>query len=154
MKSKILRQLELIDTDGRKERIKGHKSGPDAAINITPLVDVVLVLLIIFMVVTPLLNEGIELPQALDPKKLDAMNDDLKINIKRSGEISVGKDVVAEDDFKKRLTEELSKNPFRPVYLSADKDLQFSNIRTVLSALRDAGVSEAGLVSAIQSEEP
>ena len=68
MNIKILRRLEMIDTDGRKKRIKGKKSGPDAAINITPLVDVVLVLLIIFMVVTPLLSEGLELPKAIDPQ--------------------------------------------------------------------------------------
>lgn len=153
MNTKILRRLEMIDTDGRKKRIKGKKNGPDAAINITPLVDVVLVLLIIFMVVTPMLNEGIELPKAHEPAKMEAMSEDLKINITRKGEISVGKDHVKEGDLKQKLEEELSKNHFRPVYLSADKSLQFSSIRDVLTTLRDVGVSQAGLVSSISTEE-
>jgi biopolymer transport protein ExbD len=154
MNIKILRRLEMIDTDGRKKRIKGKKNGPDAAINITPLVDVVLVLLIIFMVVTPLLSEGLELPRAIDPQKLNAMGEDLKISVKRTGQIYFGEEQVEEKNLKTKLEEELNKNPFRPVYLLADKSLQFSSIRTILTALRDAGVAEVGFVSAISDEEP
>ena len=154
MNAKILRRLELLDTKGRKIRIKGQRKGPDANINITPLVDVVLVLLIIFMVVTPMLNEGLELPKSMDPTRLNAMTDDLKININQQGEIRVGDKPSSDSKLKEDLAKELEKNPFRPVYLSADKALQFGTIRTVLSALRDAGVSQAGLVTSFTSEEP
>ena len=153
MNAKVLRRLEMLDTKARKLRIKGQKGGMSADINITPLVDVVLVLLIIFMVVTPLLNSGIDLPATLDPKQLSAMRDDLKVSIKKSGEIAIGDAPIEEAKMGEKLAMELKKNPFRPVYLSADKNLQFHSVRAILSALRDAGVSEAGLVSTAMEEE-
>jgi biopolymer transport protein ExbD len=149
MSKSILRKLELADTDARKARIKGQRSsGLDATINITPLVDVVLVLLIIFMIVTPMLDDGIQLPKSADPKKVNAMSQDLKISVNAQGQIKFGDDAVEKVQLKERLTKELSKNPFRPVYLSADQSLQFSTIRELLTALRDLGVHEAGLMSA------
>jgi len=149
MSKSILRKLELADTDARKARIKGQRSsGMDATINITPLVDVVLVLLIIFMIVTPMLDDGIDLPKSADPKKVNAMSQDLKISVDKQGRIQFGDDDVEKGQLKERLGKELSKNPFRPVYLSADQNLQFSAIRELLTALRDSGVHEAGLMSA------
>lgn len=155
MDARILRRLELLDTAKRQERLKGQKSnGADANINITPLVDVVLVLLIIFMVVTPMLDDGIELPKAVDPQKLSARGEDLKITLKRDRQIKIDDKLIAEQELNTRLSSELSKNHFRPVYVSADKSLPFSKVRELLTALRDAGVSEAGLMSTVFREEP
>lgn len=152
MDTKILRRIELLDTKARKLRIKGKKE-INADINITPLVDVVLVLLIIFMVVTPLLNSGIELPKALDPKAVAEARDDLSVSIKKSGEISIGDARVEEKKIPEVLALELKKNPFRAVYISADKNLQFHTIRSLLISLRDAGVSQAGLMSKPMDQE-
>lgn len=153
-KSSILRRLEMLDTASRKKRIKGSMlNGAEATINITPLVDVVLVLLIIFMVVTPMLNDGIDLPEAKSPQKLNSKVEDLKISIAQNGEIHVGDVLVREDDLEGRITMELSSNHFRPVYLSADKDLAYRKVRRILKALREVGVSDAGLVSTEFSEE-
>ena len=154
MNSSIFRRLELLDTASRRERLKGQKgSGADASIKITPLVDVVLVLLIIFMVVTPMINEGLELPFAANPERVNGRLDDLKILLKKSGEIKIGDTVVPESELSQAIAKELSKNPARAVYLSADKSLQFSKVRQLLSALRDKGISQAGLVSTITPEE-
>lgn len=155
MNASILRRLELLDTAARRERLKGQRgSGADASINITPLVDVVLVLLIIFMVVTPMINDGLILPSAESPDHVNARPDDLKIILKRSGELKMGDTVIQESALGEALMKELSKNPLRMVYLSADKSLQFSKVRHILTALREAGVSQAGLVSTLTPEEP
>lgn len=154
MNRSIFRRLELLDTESRRERIKGlRNSGVDASINITPLVDVVLVLLIIFMVVTPMINDNLELPFAANPERVNGRLDDLKIILKKTGELKIGDHIVQESDLASTLTKELSKNPARAVYVSADKSLQFSKIRQLLSTLRDQGISQAGLVSTITPEE-
>lgn len=155
MNASIFRRLELLDTASRKARLKGQRgSGADASINITPLVDVVLVLLIIFMVVTPMINDGLTLPFAESPDRINARTDDLKIILKHSGELKIGDKIIQESAVKETLTQELSKNPNRMVYLSADKSLQFSKVRHILTALREAGAGQAGLVSTITPEEP
>lgn len=155
MNASIFRRLELLDTASRKARLKGQRgSGADASINITPLVDVVLVLLIIFMVVTPMINDGLTLPFAESPECVNARTDDLKIILKHSGELKIGDTVIQESALGEALARELSKNPLRMVYLSADKSLQFSKVRHILTALREAGVPQAGLVSTITPEEP
>src|SRR3989338_5587118 len=116
--AQILRRLELLDTDARKERVKGETtSGMDAAINVTPLVDVVLVLLIIFMVVTPMLDDGIELPRAYDLLKVSNQRDDLKISIKRDGIVRVDNKEIKNEELKEKLLMEMQKNPFRQVYV-------------------------------------
>lgn|SRR3989338_2517005 len=154
MNASIFRRLELLDTESRRARLKGQRgSGADAAINITPLVDVVLVLLIIFMVVTPMINEGLKLPFAQEPNHVEARTDDLKIILDQDGQLKIGGKNISETQLNETLTQELSKNPFRTVYLSADKELQFSKVRAILMALREAGVSQAGLVSTITPEE-
>ncbi|MEI6791120.1 MAG: biopolymer transporter ExbD [Myxococcaceae bacterium] len=154
MSASIFRRLELLDTESRRARLKNQRgSGADAAINITPLVDVVLVLLIIFMVVTPMINDGLKLPVAQEPDRIDARTDDLKIILNQAGELKIGDKAVPEAQLGEALTKELSKNPFRTVYLSADKSLQFSKVRTILTALREAGVSQTGLVSTITLED-
>lgn len=154
MDARVLRKLELLDTESRKRRVQGQKSGGvDASINITPLVDVVLVLLIIFMVVTPMLDDGIALPESANPQKLAALRDDLRLSIKKSGEISIDKELVSKDELTERLRKEMAKSPYRVVYLSADKDLQFVSIRDVLKSLREVGVGEAGLLSSASEEE-
>lgn len=155
MNASIFRRLEMLDTPSRKARLKGQRgSGADASINITPLVDVVLVLLIIFMVVTPMINDGLTLPFAETPDRVNARADDLKIILKHSGELKIGDSIIQESALAEALTKELSKNPARTVYLSADKSLQFSKVRHILTALREAGVSQAGLVSTLTPEEP
>jgi biopolymer transport protein ExbD len=155
MNASIFRRLELLDTASRKARLKGQRSsGADASINITPLVDVVLVLLIIFMVVTPMINDGLTLPFAESPDRVKARTDDLKIVLKRSGELKIGDNIIQEAALEAALNKELSKNPNRMVYLSADKSLQFAKIRHILTALREAGAAQAGLVSTLAPEEP
>ncbi len=154
MNKQVLRRLDLIDTPARKARVRGRgASGVEANINITPLVDVVLVLLIIFMVVTPLLDDGITLPMAKDPAKIETMKDDLNVRLKLDGSLLIDKEAVPAKKIEVRLAAELGKNPLRQVYVMADRSLAFSDVRKILKMLRDSGAKHAGLVSnAIEGE--
>ncbi len=154
MDRSIFRKLELLDTGSQKRRFKNHRSSKtDANINITPLVDVVLVLLIIFMVVTPMINEGLKLPFSISAERSGGRLDDLKIFMLASGQIKIGDATVTESNLNEILSKELSKNPARAVYVSADKSLQYVKVRKLLASLRDNGISQAGLMSTINPEE-
>ena len=146
MDKKISRRLSLVESKARKIRAKG-KRDVNAEINVTPLVDVVLVLLIIFMLVTPLLNSKIELPLAVDPINITEAQDNLGMSIDRDGVVTIAEKPVEKNKIVETLLLELRKNPFRSVILSADTSLQFVTIRSFLRQLREAGVSQAGLIS-------
>lgn len=169
MNSRVHRRLELLDTKARRVRIKGLRGGVAAEINITPLVDVVLVLLIIFMLVLPEMDVVINLPEAFNPEKITAaktppMNISVKcgkLEIIKEGERKGGRQCIGHlvsvnngefvpvevGSLKELLEKELKRDPFAIVYLAADENMEFKDIRAILTALRDAGVAQAGLVS-------
>lgn len=147
------RRLELLESKGRKERMHAQRGNVESNINITPLVDVCLVLLIIFMVVTPLLNQGLELPLAWSPEKVSDGNQDLHVSVNEKGEYFIEDEKVAKADLLKNLTAELKKNPFRSVYFAADKSLQFGTLRPIFEMFRDVGVSNVGLMSKPNQEK-
>lgn len=149
MNSKIHRRLELLQSKARKNRIKGLRGGGggSAEINITPLVDVVLVLLIIFMVVLKKIDAVVSLPQAFDPKTVGESDNPLSVFIRLDGVVIVDSNPVAEANLISVLEVEVRKNPFLKVHLSADRNLEFKEIRKMLNALRDAGVNVAELMS-------
>jgi biopolymer transport protein ExbD len=73
------------------------------------------------MVVTPMINDGLTLPFAESPDHIDTRTDDLKIVLKHSGELKIGDAIVKESALGEALSKELSKNPFRAVYVLAVK---------------------------------
>jgi biopolymer transport protein TolR len=112
-------------------------------INVTPFVDVMLVLLIIFMVTAPLLQQGIDinLPQAKG-KEL-APSERIVVTIKKSGKIYLNKASLT----LKELTAKLSKSKNKEVYLKADKDVPYGNVITVMGELREIGIEKLGMVT-------
>ena len=112
-------------------------------INVTPFVDVMLVLLIIFMVTAPLLQQGIDinLPQAKG-KEL-APTERIVVTIKKSGKIYLNKASLT----LKELTAKLSKSKNKEVYLMADKDVPYGNVITVMGELREIGIEKLGMVT-------
>jgi biopolymer transport protein TolR len=115
--------------------------GATPEINITPLVDVVLVLLIIFMVVTPALNEGaqIELPKVLMP---DAKQKDLhpiEVTIAPDGTTVVEKQNISPKDLKRTLIALHEKDGTRSLMLKSDQTMKWGKMRTTLADLQDIG---------------
>ncbi len=118
-------------------------------INVTPFVDVMLVLLIIFMVTAPMMTEGVnvDLPAA----KTGALPHDEKqliVSVDKEQNIYINKDVVKLGFLKEALVHKLGrlKEP-KPVYLRADKDIPYGYVVHVMAAIREAGVRELGMVT-------
>ena len=119
--------------------------GPMAEINVTPLVDVVLVLLIIFMVTAPFLQGGLEvdLPKVAT-KGLD-VREGLIISVRRGGTIAVGERVVPMGQLEDALQRARAKD--RPVYLKADQSVPYGDLVSLIATLRRAGGVSLGLVT-------
>ena len=118
-------------------------------INVTPLVDVCLVLLIIFMVVTPMLQQGVDvlLPSGPHSEKKPGGEGDLIISIKPDGTVFVGQDWIPDRDLTKYLTAEYQKNPARSVMLKADRRLNFGKVRGVMKSANEAGFSGVSILT-------
>lgn len=112
-------------------------------INVTPFVDVMLVLLIIFMVTAPLLQQGIDvdLPEAKGKEMSPAER--TIITVKKDGKIYLDKASVTMDT----LSATLSKNRNREVFLKADKDVPYGMVVTVMGELRSIGIEKLGMIT-------
>jgi len=123
----------------------GASRQPMAEINVTPLVDVVLVLLIIFMVTAPFLQGGLE----IDLPKVAARGLDVRegliVSVKSDRTVAVGKKVVALDEFEEALAGAGAAQ--RPVFLRADQGVPYGVIVDLIARMRTAGVSSLGLVT-------
>ena len=120
-----------------------------ADINVTPLVDVCLVLLIIFMVVTPLLIKGVdvELPETAKPEKMPEGAKQLNVAVKADGSVVVGQDWVPKERLAQQLKELYTQKPEADVVIKADKRLKYKEVRDVMRLLNEAGFSGVGLVA-------
>ena len=120
-------------------------------INITPLVDVVLVLLIIFMVVTPLLNKGIpvQLPETTNPDKKPEGGKQRLITIGRGTPplLALEADRLVKEEFQRRLDELYQRQPDTELVIKADKSLKYGDVKEVMKMCKDAGFQNVGLIA-------
>lgn len=121
-------------------------------INVTPLVDVCLVLLIIFMVVTPMLQSGIDvmLPAGPSAEKKGGAENDLVVSIKADGTVFVGPTWIPDKNLATYLQSEHQKDPNRVVMLKADKRLGFGKVRQVMKAANDAKFTRVAIMTESQ----
>lgn len=121
-----------------------------AQINVTPFVDVMLVLLIIFMITTPMMERGVDvaLPEVENVPNLSAVKEPLVITVTRKGKIMVGSNQV-EDAAKLTpvLLQVLSERDDKTVYLEADKAVPYGRVVQVMAAIKRAGVTKLGMVA-------
>jgi biopolymer transport protein ExbD len=119
----------------------GGKGGIKSDINVTPLVDVVLVLLIIFMVVTPMLQRGkdVMLPKSRVVDKDPGTGDPLILSITSDKKIWVDKDAYDEAGLEQRLKDEIIAQPTRPILLKGDNRVTVGDVRKVMAVARKAG---------------
>jgi biopolymer transport protein TolR len=127
---------------GSPEEVKGD-------INVTPLVDVCLVLLIIFMVVTPMLQSGVDvmLPNGPHAEKKPGKEGDLVISIKQDGTVFVGQDWIPDRNLVTYLQAEHQKDPSRIVMLKADKRINYGKVRMVMKAANDAEFTSVAIMT-------
>jgi len=134
---------------GIAKRDEGSKVSSD--INVTPMVDVMLVLLIIFMVVTPMLQHGIPVDMAKvnSPKDLkDADKEDaLLVAITRDDKVFFGTDKVNVDELTDKIKDKLANRTDKTVYLKADQRAKFGWVVAVVDNVRAAGVDQVGLLT-------
>jgi biopolymer transport protein ExbD len=122
-------------------------------INVTPLVDVVLVLLLVFMVTAPMMSRGIDvsLPVANQPQI--APEDRITVSVRADGRVFVGDQVVNVVILEDRLRGMTSGNPDAVVYLRADEGLRYGEVIKVVDVIKRAGVDRIGFVYALPEEK-
>ena len=126
---------------------------PVADINVTPMVDVMLVLLIIFMVITPMLTKGqsVELVKTHNPIAMQAADKDdaILVAITRDGRVflSPGNNQITADQLAPKVRDLLTNKLDKTVYIKADARAQYSKVEDVVDNLRAAGVDELGLIT-------
>jgi len=127
-----------------------HASALQADINVTPLVDVCLVLLIIFMVVTPILVTGVpvKLPAARTAAAVADASRQLPITVKEDGSLYFDAVVIRPEQLAEELQRRHAEHPDRPVVVRGDAQVKYSEVLGVLDACRRAGFADVGLVTA------
>jgi len=128
---------------------KFTKTALNSEINVTPLVDVCLVLLIIFMVVTPMLQKGvpINLPVTEDPEKTPDTEKQLQISVKSDGSVYLGSTVVRKEQVPSELEQIHQRTPDREIAVKGDRSAKYGAVIDVLKACRDVGFNNVGLIS-------
>jgi biopolymer transport protein ExbD len=131
-------------------KLLGPKSSAKNEINVTPLVDVVLVLLIIFMVVTPLLHQGkhVSLPLANKNNSettAGAKFEPLVISITQDKSVFMSDKPVSKMALKEEVQQQLKSHGWKRILLKGDRTLPFEEVRSVLEALQEMGLSHIAL---------
>jgi len=127
---------------GSPDEVKGD-------INVTPLVDVCLVLLIIFMVVTPMLQQGVDvlLPNGPHAVKKPGDKNDLIISIKMDGSVFIADKWIPDKNLATFLRAEYQSDPSRTVMLKADKRINFGKVRLVMRAANEAEFTRVAVLT-------
>ncbi len=128
--------------------IGGDKDRLMSDINVTPFVDVMLVLLIIFMATAPMMIQGVNvsLPEAT-AKPIVSEKDHLLITLDKNGKLYINNYKIAPEFLQNKIKKILEGNPDQEVYLRADKDVSYGAVVKIMSEIKGAGVEKLGMVT-------
>jgi biopolymer transport protein ExbD len=129
--------------------VGGGKGGVRAEINVTPLVDVVLVLLIIFMVMTPLMLKelGVDVPKKQETQIVEMQNQDQLVVALRSGTIMINSETVPESAFADRMHTLLAQRRDKVVFFNVDDESLYGDAVHVMDIVRGAGAKTLGIMT-------
>lgn len=128
-----------------------------ADINVTPMVDVMLVMLIIFMVITPMLQKGVSVDKAKTTNPIamqDADKDDaVLLSVTKEGGIFLGNTKMSLPDIPGKVKDLLTNQIKKTCYISADRRAMYGKVAEVVDALRAAGVDDVGLITDVDQKK-
>jgi biopolymer transport protein TolR len=129
------------------------RGGLVADINVTPLVDVMLVLLIIFMVTAPMMTQGLEvdLPETT-AKSLNQKEEPVIVTLDKNGKIMLGKIEVSQAMFRQQLEKSHGKNIDQPIFLKADKNVAYGVVVAIMADIKAAGFDKLGMITEPKEE--
>ena len=132
--------------------VGGSGDGPKADINMTPMIDVLLVLIIIFMVITPLTPKGLEalVPQPPPPnqKQQEDNSRTVVITINKDRSMMINQEPTDENKLGQRLEEIFKTRAERVLFVKGDKDLEFKEVAKAIDIAHGAGIDKVGLMTA------
>ncbi|MDP4023148.1 biopolymer transporter ExbD [Methylobacterium sp. NEAU 140] len=132
----------------KRRRRRGRRSGAINEINMTPFIDVVLVLLIIFMVAAPMMTVGV--PLDLPQSKASPLNSDTKpltLSIRQTGQVFLGEDELTDGAIVERLTAAAKSGPDERVFVRGDKRVDYGRVAQVMAIVTGGGFKRVALVT-------
>ena len=131
--------------------LKGKSPEETSQINVTPLVDVMLVLLIIFMVITPMLQKGVSVDMAkavnAEPMKAANKTDAVVLALTRDDKVYLGSSEVPESEVTGKVASRIANKLDKTVYLKSDSRAKYGDVTTLVDDIRAAGVEDLGLIT-------
>jgi len=133
-----------MEIGSRDNRDRGTMS----QINVTPLVDVMLVLLVIFMVTAPMMQQGVQvnLPKA-EAKALTSQEESVVVSIERSGKVFINSAEIPAGDLRTKLSDIFASKSKKEVFLKADTDVPYGDVVKTMAEIKGAGVERLGMVT-------
>ncbi|MCB0327679.1 MAG: protein TolR [Bdellovibrionales bacterium] len=137
-------------------KTSGEYGGPISEINVTPLVDVMLVLLIIFMVTAPLIHQGVEvdLPETETTNAVSLVENDVVIFINPKKTISIGEAEIPAQELKEKLSAIFRNKKKKEVFLQADRSLSYGYVMQIMALIKNAGIERVGMVTESEDKNP